>query len=420
DDENKPSELHEIMYALPENHPAFVTYKKVCSGAADTIRSIVISANARLSYLQNPKILRILDTDDIDIPSLGKGVYENPERKVALFCVIPDNDKTYNFVVGMLYTQLFQELYYVADHDSSCDGRLPVPVALWMDEFPNVALPDGFLEILATCRSREISCNIIIQSLSQLKTLFKDSWESITDNCDTLVYLGGNGQSTPKYISELLGKTTIDKKASGETLGSHGSSSRNYDVLGRELLDPSEVRKIDNQKCLIFIRGLDPVYDDKYRTAQKDEFRLATKLGPYEHGKKQDLQDGRDIFYLRGNGDEVESLRYQIETYLGVFEESAAYKSAVKEGSRNQPGDKNPDGLMEGECLLSSAGYRYKNGCAFPVISLRPIPVKTGKGRLNKHPVVGAYYSGMVCRPGNPDELNEIFTQPNREIVAKL
>lgn len=179
--ENELSELDEMMYRLPADHPALINYLKVRRGATDTVRSIIISANSRLAYLQNPGILRILDDDDIHISFMGEGVYENPERKTALFCVIPDNDKSYNFIVGMLYTQMFQELYYVADHKYG--GMLPVPVEFWMDEFANVALPDGFCEIISTCRSREISINVIIQNMAQLRALFKDSWETITGNC---------------------------------------------------------------------------------------------------------------------------------------------------------------------------------------------------------------------------------------------
>jgi len=404
-DEENGSELDNLMYQLPEDHPALITYKKVCTGAADTIRSIIISANARLAYLQNPKVLRILDHDDMNIPAMGEGVYENPDRKVALFCVIPDNDKSYNFLVGMLYTQIFQELYYIADHKYG-GGRLPVPVAMWMDEFANCALPDSFLEILATCRSREISCNIIIQNLAQLKTLFKDSWESVCGNCDTLVYLGGNEQSTHKYISEMLGKTTIDKKSSGETLGNHGSSSRNYDVLGRDILDPSEVRKVDNKKCLIFIKGFDPICDDKYRTAEKEEFQLAMKLGPYEHKKKQWLQDGRDLFYINGpvgGGNPYASMIYQIESYLGIFEESTAYEEL-----------KNlPDFGEEYQRIPAGDGYLYQKKVFLPVISRNTIPVKTGQGRLKKHPIVGYYYKGKATT-AESEILKEIFTPQNR------
>ncbi|MCD7744120.1 MAG: type IV secretory system conjugative DNA transfer family protein [Lachnospiraceae bacterium] len=405
DDEENHSELDDLMYQLPEDHPALITYKKVCTGAADTIRSIIISANARLAYLQNPKVLRIMDNDDIDIPAMGEGVYENPDRKVALFCVIPDNDKSYNFLVGMLYSQIFQELYYIADHKFG-GGRLPVPVALWMDEFANCALPDGFLESLATCRSREISCNIIIQNLAQLKTLFKDSWESITGNSDILVYLGGNEQSTHKFISEMLGKTTIDKKSSGETLGNHGSSSRNYDVLGRDILDPSEVRKVDNKKCLIFIKGFDPIYDDKYHTAEKEEYKLAMKLGPYEHKKRQWLQDGRDIFYIngpKGGGNPCESMYYQVENYLGIFEDTTAYEELKKLSDYGE----------ENQLVPVGDGYIYQNKILYPVISRNTVPVKTGLGRLTKHPVVGYSYKGKAVLVDS-EVIKEIFTPLNR------
>lgn len=159
-------------------------------------------------------------------------------------------------IIGTLYTQIFQELYYQADFN--CGGRLPIHVTFMLDEFSNVALPDDFCSLLSTMRSREISSIIIIQNFAQLKALFKDTWETIPGNCDTFIYLGGNEQSTHKYVSELLGKGTIDKKSSGETKGRQGSSSRNYDVLGRELFTPDEVRKLDNKKCIIFIRCLIP------------------------------------------------------------------------------------------------------------------------------------------------------------------
>ncbi len=389
----KNSPLDKIMYALPPDHPALVTYKKVNVGAADTIRSLIISANARLAYLQNSKILHILDKDDMDLPSIGEGIYCNPKRKTALFCVIPDNDKSYSFIVGMLYTQLFQVLYYIADHKYS--GRLPVHVAFWMDEFANCALPDSFTEILATCRSREISCNIIIQNLAQLKTLFKDAWENISGNCDTLIYLGGNEQSTHKYMSEMLGKMTIDKKTSGETTGSHGSSSKNFDVLGRDMLDPSEVRKMDNSKCLIFIKGFDPVVDDKYRTLEKEEYRIATSLGEYEHGKNQDIQEGRDIFYMNGRGDPQESLYYQIENYLAVFEDTVAFKKPM---------------TLNEECLTLNMGAYHCNGedVIIPLFANTAVPVNTGLGKLLRHPVIGYTLNGKIYLK-DTDELKTVF-----------
>ena len=247
---------------LKQNHPAYKQYMKVIRGAGDTVRSIIISANSRLALLENPQILRILSKDDLHLEELGIGVNGDKHTRTALFCIIPDSDKSYNFIVGMLYTQLFQELYFQADFRNG--GKLPIQVTLMMDEFANVALPDDFCSLLSTMRSRRISAIIIIQNLAQIKALFKDTWETITGNCDTFVYLGGNEKSTHQYISEMLGKSTIDKRSTGETRGVHGSASRNYDVLGRELMTPDEVRNMSNKKCLIFIKGFNPIFDDKY------------------------------------------------------------------------------------------------------------------------------------------------------------
>lgn len=267
-EQNKPSRLDVRMKFLEETsklgaaHPAVKQYNKCMRGAGDTVRSIIISANSRLAFLENKQVLRLLSRDDLDLAELGIGVNGDGETKTALFCVIPDSDKSYNFIIGMLYTQIFQELYYQADFN--CGGRLPIHVTFMLDEFANVALPDDYCSLLSTMRSREISSIIIIQNFAQLKALFKDTWETIPGNCDTFIYLGGNEQSTHKYVSELLGKGTIDKKSSGETKGRQGSSSRNYDVLGRELFTPDEVRKLDNKKCIIFIRGFDPIMDNKF------------------------------------------------------------------------------------------------------------------------------------------------------------
>lgn len=267
-DDKKPSKLDVRMKFLEEssslgsNHPAVKQYNKCMRGAGDTVRSIIISANSRLAFLENKQVLRMLSKDEINLADLGIGVNGDPSKRTVLFCVIPDSDKSYNFIIGLLYTQIFQELYYQADFNHS--GRLPIHVTFMLDEFANVALPDDYCSLLSTMRSREISSVIIIQNLAQIKALFKDTWETIPGNCDTLVYLGGNEVSTHKYVSELIGKGTIDKRSSGETKGKNGSSSRNYDVLGRELLTPDEVRKLNNKKCLIFIRGFDPIIDNKF------------------------------------------------------------------------------------------------------------------------------------------------------------
>lgn len=267
---------------LKQNHPAYKQYMKVIRGAGDTVRSIIISANSRLALLENPQILRILSKDDLHLEELGIGVNGDKHTRTALFCIIPDSDKSYNFIVGMLYTQLFQELYFQADFRNG--GKLPIQVTLMMDEFANVALPDDFCSLLSTMRSRRISSIIIIQNLAQIKALFKDTWETITGNCDTLVYLGGNEKSTHQYISEMLGKSTIDKRSTGETRGVHGSASRNYDVLGRELMTPDEVRNMSNKKCLIFIKGFNPIFDDKYI--------------PFRHKNFSQTEDGGGKAYI--------------------------------------------------------------------------------------------------------------------------
>ena len=293
-EKGKPSQLDAIMKALEEtsplgsNHPAVKQYNKCMRGAGDTVRSIIISANSRLAFLENKKVLRILSRDEMNLADIGIGVNGDCETKTALFCVIPDSDKSYNFIIGMLYTQIFQELYYQADFNFG--GRLPIHVTFMLDEFANVALPDDYCSLLSTMRSREISSVIIIQNLAQIKALFKETWETISGNCDTLIYLGGNEQSTHKYISELLGKGTIDKRSSGETRGRQGSSSRNYDVLGRELMTPDEARKFDNKKCLIFIRGFDPIVDNKFNPFTHLAFNQTAdgKGKSYEHIPRED------------------------------------------------------------------------------------------------------------------------------------
>lgn len=404
DDSKETSELDRIMYALPFSHPARLNYEKVCSGAADTIRSIIISAHSRLAYLQNESILRILDHDDIDIPSLGEGVYANPDRKTALFCVIPDNDKSYNFLVGMLYTQMFQELYYLADYKYY--GRLPVDVEIWMDEFPNVALPDDFLQILATCRSRGIGCNIFIQALAQLKVLFKDAWETVVGNCDTLVYLGSNEPGTHEYISKMLGKKTIDKKTTGETRGRNGSSSRNYDVFGRELLMPDEVRTMDNDLCLIFINGYAPVVDEKFRTWEQKEFKTATEMGEYSHDKADMDQAGKINFYIDAEGRDgaIKSVRYQNEAYGGIFAESCAYKYLI---DCTESGYKRfPDRF---------GGYLYQGIEIYPVFLADPETVSLPIGKLHKHRIAG-YYTDHEFVKITKEEIPEIFNPENRII----
>lgn len=274
-------------HPLGEAHPAVRQYRKVMSGAENTIKSILISVHARLAFLENEQIKRILQKDELNLPELGVGKDNDEKTRTALFCIIPDSDKSYSFLVGMLYSQLMQELYYQAD--THYNGRLPIHVTMFLDEFYNTPLPDSYLNFLSTMRSREISNVIVIQNIAQLKELFKDSWETVPGNCDCLVFLGGNEQGSHKYVSELLGKGTIDKRSNGETLGPRGSSSRNYDVLSRELLTPDEVRKLNNKKCIVLIRGFDPVVDNKFNTFKHPMFHQSGDGGGqwYIHDPKK-------------------------------------------------------------------------------------------------------------------------------------
>ena len=207
------------------------------------------------------------------------------ERKTALFALIPDNDTSFNFLVSILYTQLFQQLFYVADHKYG--GRLPVHVHFCMDEFANVSLPDDFDKILAVMRSREVSVSIILQNMAQLKALFEKQWESIAGNCDEFLYLGGNEQSTHEYVSKLLGKETIDTNSYGQSKGRNGSYSTNWQLAGRELMTPDEVRMLDNRYALLFIRGERPVKDLKFNILKHPNIALTTDGGaePYRHGE---------------------------------------------------------------------------------------------------------------------------------------
>lgn len=223
--------------------------------AGKTAKSILISVGVRLAAFNLPQIASLTCMDELDLASMG-------EKKVALFCCIPDADTSLNYLVGMIYSQMFQTLYYVADRKYG--GRLPVPVNCIMDEWANVALPDDFEKILSTCRSRSIFCSIIVQNMSQIKALFKDSHESLVGNCDELLYLGGNEKETHKYISELLGKETIDTNTYGQTKGKSGSYSTNYQLSGRELLTPDEVRMLDNRYAILFVRGERAIMDLKY------------------------------------------------------------------------------------------------------------------------------------------------------------
>ena len=292
EDEGHVSPLDLLFESIERRKPDSVAvrqYKVFKLAAGKTAKSILVSTAVRLAPFNLPQIQALTDHDDMDLYTLG-------EKKVALYAVIPDNDNTFNFLVSLLYAQAFQALYYSADQIHH--GPLPRHVRFVLDEFAAMPLP-GFTRELATMRSRSISASVIIQNMAQIKELYKDSWETIPGNCDTILYLGGNESSTHKYVSEMLGKATIDTKTHGQTKGKSGSYSTNFQMSGRELLTPDEVRKLDNRYALLFIRGASPVMDEKYDLMHHPAISHSSLGGaaPYiHHGSKPSIYTGRPLF----------------------------------------------------------------------------------------------------------------------------
>ena len=296
EDEGHVSPLDLLFESIERRKPDSVAvrqYKVFKLAAGRTAKSILVSTAVRLAPFNLPQIQALTDHDDMDLYTLG-------EKKVALYAVIPDNDNTFNFLVSLLYAQAFQALYYSADQIHH--GPLPRHVRFVLDEFAAMPLP-GFTRELATMRSRSISASVIIQNMAQIKELYKDSWETIPGNCDTILYLGGNESSTHKYVSEMLGKATIDTKTHGQTKGKSGSYSTNFQMSGRELLTPDEVRKLDNRYALLFIRGASPVMDEKYDLMHHPAISHSSLGGaaPYiHHGTKPAVYTGRPLLRVGG------------------------------------------------------------------------------------------------------------------------
>ena len=281
DDDMYLSPLDVLFERLEVDNPEHIAlkyYRDYHSGSAKTLKSIQITLASRLEKFNLESLSKLTMTDELELEKLG-------EEKMALFALIPDNDTSFNFIVSILYTQLFQQLFYSADHKHG--GRLPVHVHFIMDEFANVSLPDDFDKILSVMRSREVSVSIILQNLAQLKALFEKQWESIVGNCDEFLYLGGNEQSTHKYVSELMGKENLDLNTYGKSHGRNGSYSTNYQQTGRDLLTPDEVRMLDNKYAILFVRGERPIKDLKYDILKHPNVALTTdgKAKPYVHGK---------------------------------------------------------------------------------------------------------------------------------------
>ena len=259
EDEQYQSPLDLLFQTLEERDPSHIAvreYKVYKQAAGKTAKSILVTASVRLAAFIFPQYAAMMQTDEMDFASLG-------ERKRAIFCVIPVNDGSMNYLVSMLLTQCFQQLYLRADE--RYNGRLPVPVRVIQDEWANVAQPDSYPKVLATCRSYNIGINIIVQNIQSIKALYKDEWEGIIGNCDTLLFLGGGNEPTSlEFVSKLLGKETVHTRTRGQTKGRSGSSSVNYQQTGRDLLTPDEIRMLPTNDALLFIRGEKPVRDKKY------------------------------------------------------------------------------------------------------------------------------------------------------------
>ena len=314
DYESPLDELFKRLEIIDSNSLALKQYKIYKQAAGKTAKSILISVGVRLAAFNLEELASLTRFDEMELEQIG-------ERKTALFAIIPDNDSTFNFIVGMLYTQLFQMLYYQADYVHG--GELPVPVHFLMDEFANVALPDEFDKLLSTMRSRQIFVSIILQNLAQIKALYKDSWESIVGNCDELYYLGGNEQGTHKYISELLGKETLDTNTFGKSTGHSGSYSTNFQQTGRELLTADEVRLLDNNDGLLFVRGERPIKDKKYNLLKHPNIKQTLDGGypPYTHGQASHFIEDWQNILLTNN--EYELLdEEETENYLKEIKEN--------------------------------------------------------------------------------------------------
>lgn len=300
EDENFESPLDILFERLAMRDPESIAVKQYGiykQAAGKTAKSILVSVGVRLAAFNLPQIARLTMTDELHLDDLG-------ERRVALFCCIPDSDNSLNYLVGMVYTQLIQTLFYQADRVHR--GRLPVPVHCLMDEFPNISLPkDSFQSALATMRSRGIFCSIIVQNIAQLKSMYKDSWESLVGLCDEFLYLGGNEQGTHKYVSELIGKETVETTSRSLSRGRSGSSSTSHQQTARDLMTPDEVRLLSNDKALLFVRGERPVMDWKYNLLRHPNIRFTEDGGapPYDYTVAPDAHED-----LVGNAENYELL----------------------------------------------------------------------------------------------------------------
>ena len=330
EEEQSFSPLDMLFYELERKNPEHIAlkyYRSYHSGSAKTLKSIQITLAARLEKFNLESLASLTSVDELDLGSIG-------EEKVALFAVIPDNDTSFNFLISILYTQLFQQLFYTAD--SVYKGALPVSVHFLMDEFANISLPDDFDKILAVMRSRGVFVSIILQNMAQLKALFEKQWESIVGNCDEFLYLGGNEQSTHKYVSELLGKETIDTNTYGKSMGRNGNYSTNYQNTGRELMTPDEVRMLDNKYAILFIRGERPILDFKYDIFKHPKFKQTEDGGaaPYIHNAVD--RNSLSISMLNISADKIDEINVPDYGYelLAEFELENEFETEEKNNEK--------------------------------------------------------------------------------------
>ena len=253
----------ELAQAQPE-HFAVKQYVKFKMAAGKTLKSILVSCGARLSPFDIKELRDIMTEDELELDTMG-------DRKTALFLIMSDTDTTFNFVIAMLQSQLFNLLCDKAD--DLYNGRLPVHVRCLLDEFANIGQIPNFDKLIATIRSREISASIILQSQSQLKTIYKDAADTIVGNCDVTLFLGGKEKSTLKEISELLGKETIDSLSQSENRGAQTSHGLSYQKLGKELMTQDEIAVMDGGKCILQLRGVRPFFSDKYDLTKHPRYK---------------------------------------------------------------------------------------------------------------------------------------------------
>ena len=288
DDPDAKSELDILMDNLEKEKPesmAVKNYKIFKMAAGKTAKSILVSAGVRLQVFNFAEVKQLTNDDTLDLASLG-------DEKQALFVVIPAADSTFNFLVSMMYSQLFETLYYHAEHE--CKGkRLKSHVRFLLDEFANIGTIPEFDKKLSTMRKYEISCTIILQSLSQLKAMYKDEWEVLVDNCDSFLFLGCQGKTTLEYVNQKLGKATIRSKDSSRSFGSKGSRSESRKHEGRELMTVTEISGMPDNNCILFIRGMNPFYCTKFSLEKHKNYEYsadADEAFEYEYDPYKDME----------------------------------------------------------------------------------------------------------------------------------